>query len=269
MGLSHFQRTVCRLLAEDRIRSGESYFAGGATLNELIGAPRLSRDLDIFHDTEASLAASWQRDRTTLEGSGYGVRVFRERPGFVEAEVRLGDEAVLLQWARDSVFRFYPLVTHPEFGLTLHPFDLATSKVLALVGRLEPRDFVDTLSCDRDVQPLGYLAWAACGKDPGFSPFAILDEAGRTSRYTEAELRGLDFSGEPPNAAALSRRWRGRLGEASRVVAALPPGQAGRAVLDRSGRLFRGGIDELRDAIARDALLYHEGSIRGACPTLA
>ena len=116
MGLRHFQRTVCHLLADNRIRSGESYFADGATLNELIGAPRLSRDLDIFHDTEESLAASWQRDRTALERSGYMVRVFRERPGFVEAEVRLGEEAVLLQWARDSAYRFNPLVAHPEFG---------------------------------------------------------------------------------------------------------------------------------------------------------
>ena len=269
MGLSLFQRTVCRLLADDRIRSGESYFAGGATLNELIGAPRLSRDLDIFHDTEESLAASWQRDRATLERSGYAIRVFRERSGFVEAEVRLDEEAVLLQWARDSAYRFYPLVTHREFGLTLHPFDLATSKVLALVGRVEPRDFIDTLSCDRDVQPLGFLAWAACGKDPGFSPFSILEEAARTSRYTESELRGLDFSGEPPDAAALARVWHIRLDEANRVVAALPAEQAGRAVLDRTGRLFRGGIDVLLEALVDDALVYHAGSIRGAFPTLA
>lgn len=47
------------------------------------------------------------------------MRVFRERPGFVEAEVRQGTDAVLLQWARDSAYRCYPLITHPEFGLTL------------------------------------------------------------------------------------------------------------------------------------------------------
>jgi hypothetical protein len=267
MGLSHFQRAVCHLLAEHRIRNGESYFAGGATLNELIGAPRLSRDLDIFHDTEESLAASWQGDRATLERSGYSVRVFRERPGFVEAEAGQGTEAVLLQWARDSAYRFYPLITHPEFGLTLHPFDLATSKVLALVGRVEPRDFIDTLSCDRDVQPLGYLAWAACGKDPGFSPSAILAEAGRTSRYTEADLRGLDFSGTPPDAAELSRTWRTRFDEARQVVAMLPAEQAGCAVLDRAGRLFRGGPDLLPQAVASRDLLFHAGSIRGAFPT--
>ena len=49
-------------------------------------------------------------------------------------------ESVLLQWVKDSAFRFFPLVEHADFGLTLHPFDLATNKVLALVGRLEVRD---------------------------------------------------------------------------------------------------------------------------------
>jgi hypothetical protein len=59
----------------------------------------------------------------------------------VEADVRRGGESVLIQWAHDSAYRFFPLVEHDDLGLTLHPFDLATSKVLALVGRVEPRDF--------------------------------------------------------------------------------------------------------------------------------
>lgn len=268
MGLSLFQRNVCHLLAADRLRNGESYFAGDATLNELIGAPRLSRDLDIFHDTEEALAVSWQSDRASLERGGHAVRVFRERPGLVEAEVRQGTEAVLVQWARDSAFRFFPLVQHAEFGLTLHPFDLATSKVLALVGRVEPRDFVDSLSCDRDVQPLGYLAWAACGKDPGFSPSGILEEAGRTARYSEVELRGLDYGGQPLDPGELSRRWRTQMEEARRVVATLPAEQAGRAVLDSTGRLFRGGTGALGEALRSRALFYHAGSIRGALPRL-
>jgi hypothetical protein len=129
MGLSLFQRTVCRLLARARVQRGESYLAGGATLNELLAAPRLSRDLDVFHDTEEALAASWAADRTLLEAAGYHLHVFRERVGLVEAEVRRGEDSVLMQWARDSAFRFFPLVEHDELGLTLHPVDLATSKV--------------------------------------------------------------------------------------------------------------------------------------------
>src|SRR5204863_278458 len=82
--------------------------------------------------------------------------ILRERPTFVEAIVRREGESVILQWTHDSAFRFFPLVAHPELGLTLHPFDLATNKVLALVGRVEARDWIDILQCDSAVQPLGY-----------------------------------------------------------------------------------------------------------------
>jgi len=67
MALSLFQRDVCQLLAANRLQNGESYLAGGATLNELLAAPRVSRDLDVFHDTEEALSASWQADRALLE----------------------------------------------------------------------------------------------------------------------------------------------------------------------------------------------------------
>src|SRR5205807_6215956 len=127
---------------------------------------------------------------------------------FVEALVSAGDERTRLQWLQDSAYRFFPLVEHPDFGLTLHPFDLATNKVLALVGRAEPRDWVDTIECDRRLQPLGYLAWAAAGKDPGLNPTFIIEEAVRSARYTEIELTDLSFDGERPTAAALSRDWK-------------------------------------------------------------
>jgi hypothetical protein len=130
-----------------RIDAGESYLAEGSTLNEFLAAARISRDVDLFHDTESALDASWQGDRKILEGDGYVLRVIRERTSFVEAEVTRGSESVLLQWVRDSAYRFFPLVQHPELGLALHPFDLATNKILALVGRLEVRDWVDTIEC--------------------------------------------------------------------------------------------------------------------------
>ena len=51
----------CRLLAANRIRSGESYVAGGAALNELLSSPRRSRDIDLFHDTVVALAGLGSR----------------------------------------------------------------------------------------------------------------------------------------------------------------------------------------------------------------
>jgi hypothetical protein len=59
------------------------------------------------------------------------------------------------RWTRDSAYRFFPLVRHPDFGLALHPFDLATNKALALVGQLEVRDWVDLIHASDRIQPLG------------------------------------------------------------------------------------------------------------------
>lgn len=267
MALTDFQRSVCKLIARSRVASGESYVAGGAALNELLAAPRLSRDVDLFHDTETALDASWRADRTLLEENGFVVRPVRERPSFVEAEVSGERESVLLQWVRDSAFRFFPLVEHVDFGLTLHPFDLATNKVLALVGRLEVRDWVDVILCDERVQPLGFLAWAACGKDPGFSPALILEYAAR-SHYSADEVRALAFEGTTPDAAALSRRFHAMLAAGREIIGALPAAESGKCILAPDGSLFTGVGTELETALRNESIRFHAGSIRGALPRI-
>jgi len=268
MALTAFQRDVCRLLADNRIRSGESYVAGGAALNEVLRASRVSRDLDLFHDTAQALEAAWRGDRASLEAAGYRVRVVRERPGFVEVGAERGGDSVVIQWTRDSAYRFFPLVRHEEFGLTLHPFDLATNKLLALVGRGEPRDLVDALVCHEGLQPLGYLAWAACGKDPGFSPWAILEHAAGSTRYSAPELLRLAFEGTPPDPADIVLRWHEAMRSAREIVGRLPPEQAGKAVLTNEAQLFRGAVAELAEALGSSALLFHAGAIRGAFPQI-
>ncbi len=268
MALTDFQRTVCRLISATRIESGVSYVAGGAALNELLRGDRRSRDNDLFHDTEEAVQAAWESDRALLVANRFRVMPLRERPSFVEARVSQGAESVLLQWARDSAFRFFPLVEHDELGLTLHPFDLATNKVLAMVGRLEVRDWIDAIQCERRLQPLGYLAWAACGKDPGFSPGAIIELAAKTTRYTAADLAGLDFASDPPDLAALSREWHDMVRRARSVVSTLPVSGAGTCVLTRELDLFSGDESELRTALARGEIIYHAGTIEGALPQI-
>jgi hypothetical protein len=240
--------------------------AGGAALGEALRTARLSRDVDVFHDTAEAVAASWDEDRRLLDAAAYRVEPVRERPGFAEAVVSRGDASVAMQWTRDSAFRFFPLVEHEVFGLALHPFDLATNKVLALVGRAEVRDWVDVLARHEQLQPLGYLAWAACGKDPGFTPQGILSEAARASRYTDAELSSLAFDGAAPSAADLSRRWHAAPLDARAVVENLPPAHAGEAVLAADARLFMGSADTLGDALSAGTMLFHRGAIGGAWP---
>jgi hypothetical protein len=268
VALTAFQRDLCRLIASHRIAQGESYVAGGAALGVATGSPRISRDVDLFHDTDEALVATWNADRRLLVERGYSLTIVRERPTFIEASVAKGGDSVLMQWTRDSAYRFFPLVSHEEFGLTLHPVDLATNKVLALVGRLEVRDWVDIVYCHERIQRLGYLVWAACGKDPGFSPQSIVEQAKRSGRYTQQEVALLSFEGPPPDARRLAGSWHAMLREAEELISALPPEAAGTCVMDREGKLYSGAPAELLEQLRAGALRFHAGSIRGSFPQI-
>lgn len=268
MALTAFQRVVCQILAGRRRAGGESYVAGGIALNVALEAHRLSRDLDLFHDTTEAVARSWDADRQILEDTGYTVAAVRERPGFVQATVAQGPDRLLIEWVHDSAYRFFPLVEHEVLGLTLHPFDLATNKVLALIGRLEVRDWIDVIACDERLQPLGYLAWAACGKDPGFSPLAVIDHARRSSHYSSDEIAALAFDVPPPDPGDLSRRWSRALDTARTLIRQLPAAHAGEAVLTGAGHLFRGQPEDLDRGLATGEVIFHAGRLGGALPRI-
>lgn len=134
------------------------------------------------------------------------------------------------------------------------------------MGRREVRDWVDVLECDRSLQPLGYLAWASCGKDPGFSPASILDHAARMTRFADREIEELAFAGPPPKASELARRWHEALDAARAVIEVLPPEEAGTCVL-LGEDLCRLGVEGLQGALEREAIRYRTGSIGGAFPT--
>ena len=269
MPLTDYQRCICQLLAAERVAQGERYVAGGAALNELLKSSRLSQDVDLFHDTREALLASWRTDRRDLERAGYNVRPLREFPTFVEAEVTRGTEGVILQWVQDSAFRFFPLIEHPDFGLSLHPFDLATNKTLALIGRVEVRDWVDIIHCHTHLQAFGCLVWATCGKDPGLSPLFILEQASRSTHYTKEDYATLAFESIAPSAAELSQTWRSMLREAAEMVALLPEDQIGMCVTTRDGNLFTGTSEELKTSLHANALCFHAGCIRGTWPIIS
>ena len=266
MALTPLQERICRLLADERKRSGESYVAGGAALNECLRGRRQSKDVDLFHDSAEAVAATWPRDRDLLLAAGLAVTLRRQdSAGFVEAEIGDGDDRAVVQWAHDSAYRFFPLVEHEVFGLTLHPVDLATNKTLALVGRRAVRDWVDVVLCHETLQPLGYLAWAAAGKNLGFGPLDIVEEAARTTRYAKPELAAVVYEGPGPDFDAVARSWRKAIDDAREIVRLLPAEHAGKVVL---------GHDDLENAspaaLARDLeagrVAFHEGRIRGALP---
>jgi len=224
MPLTDYQSSLARLLSANR--TFDSYLAGGAAILIEPNTVRFSRDLDYFHDSEARVTEAFSTGRDTLDAAGYSVDVDLNQPGYVRAIVSRDGHATKVEWARDSAWRFMPTVKDPRVGFVLHPVDLAVNKVIALAGRDEPRDVLDTLHLHRHVLPLGALCWAACGKDPGFTPLSLLDLLRRRGRIHAEDLSRLDLA-EPVDLRILKTAWLEALDSVDPFVESRPTDEIG------------------------------------------
>src|SRR5882672_4078056 len=191
MPLTPLQKEVLGVLAANR--SEESHFAGGIILNAPEESPRFSHDFDIFHEVAEEVVRASNHDVASLRAAGFTVETpsrfgeWEREVTFRKARVSRGGETVEIDWAADSSFRFFPIERDPVLGWRLHHFDAATNKALTLSARTETRDYVDIIEFHR-IFPLPAICWAACGKDPGFTPLSLLKTMRRFARVSPAEL---------------------------------------------------------------------------------
>ncbi len=235
MPLTDYQASLARLLAANR--SFDSYLAGGAAILIEPNTKRFSRDLDYFHDSETRVAEAFEADSRLLESRGHSIDVELNQPGYVRAIVGKEGQATKVEWARDSAWRFMPTIRDKRVGYILHPVDLAVNKTLALAGRDEPRDVLDVLHFHRFVLILGALCWAACGKDPGFTPLSILELLKRRGRVRAEDLARLDLAA-PIDLHTLKQEWLQALDSVEAFVAARPPEEVGCLYYSASRRAF-------------------------------
>jgi hypothetical protein len=262
MPISEIQAKVLRLIAANR--SPESYLAGATVIHRGDKTPRYSRDLDFFHDLAESIARSAEKDAATLQEAGCEVRWLLRTPAIHRAVVTVGRQELKIEWAQDSAFRFFPVQKDELFGYLLHDADAAINKVLALAGRDEIRDFVDVIHLNKNYLSLVALAWAACGKDPGYTPEFLLEHAGRHAAYTQADLDRLDLR-RPIEIKILKRQWLESLDEARNLFAALPAEEIGCLYLGPT----RNPVAPDPSADSFPALIRHRGCIRGAWPVVS
>jgi len=191
MPLTTFQKEVLAVLAANR--SEESHFAGGLVLNAPEDSARFSHDFDIFHELAEEVARASNRDVASLRAAGFTVETpsrygeWEKDATFRKARVGRGGQIVEVDWAADSAFRFFPIERDPLLGWRLHLFDVATNKALPLSARTETRDYVDIVELHKTF-PLAAICWAACGKDPGFTPLSLLKMMRRFARVDPAKL---------------------------------------------------------------------------------
>lgn len=140
--------------------------------------------------------------------------------------VSQGGSSTKVEWAHDSAWRFLPTVAHDVAGYVLHPIDLAVNKLLALAGRDEARDCLDILDLHARTLPLGALRWAAAGKDPGYTPFLLLEILRRRGKYHDEDFARLRLA-TPIDLPSLKARWLAALDEADTFVRSRPPDEMG------------------------------------------
>jgi hypothetical protein len=261
MPISDVQAEVLRCIAANR--SPESYLAGATVLHRASGSPRFSQDIDLFHDLADRVALCAGQDAATLTEAGYAVEWILRTGAHHRAIVTLRGHPVKVEWAQDSAFRFFPVQKDAFCGYRLHDADAATNKMLALANRSEVRDFVDVLHLHQTFLSLGALVWAACGKDPGFTPEFLLDQVSRHTAYTQADVDRLQVQA-PLDLKLLKRTWLDALSAAQNLVASLPVEEIGCFYLDSN----QAPVNPDPYADAFPLLIRHHGSVGGAWPTV-
>jgi hypothetical protein len=154
-----------------------------------------------------------------------------------------------------------PVIKSEEFGYQLHPIDLATNKVLALAGREEPRDLIDTLHVHHHILPLGPLAWAAISKDPGFSPNSLLELLRRRGKIRPEDLAGLLLT-KPIDLHDLKADWLSALASAEAFIATRTPEEIGCLYFDPTSKKF---VDP---TTCKAKVIPHFGKPGGVLPRL-
>lgn len=258
MPITEFQRTVLLLLKEHR--NPNSYVAGGVAILRSAASTRHSNDIDFFHDTDEAIIIGAKADRELLREHGYEVRTIIEQPGFIRAVISKVRESLKLEWVRDTAFRFFPTIEDFDLGYRLHDIDLAVNKCLALANRHEVRDILDLMQLHKTTLSISGACWAACGKDPGFTPQLLLDLIRRHSIIRPEQLASESLTA-PISPTELKSEWWALLEEATHNLEAFLAADLGCLYLDSTG-------EPVHFPMPQDTAKYrrHFGSPGGSWP---
>jgi len=131
------EEVLSALFSVDEVRR-HFYLTGGTALSAFYLRHRLSDDLDLFTHSVAPEDVDREIE-AALAGGGRGIERVRQAPGF--RSYRVGGE-LKVDVVKDTDFR----VGSPELLNAImvdSKKNIAVNKVLAIYGRLDPKDYVD------------------------------------------------------------------------------------------------------------------------------
>jgi predicted nucleotidyltransferase component of viral defense system len=260
MPLTPFQIAVLALLKSHR--NPDSFIAGGIAIHRSNSSSRYSNDIDFFHDTDEAVSLTAQLDIDLLKDNSYQVQILINQPKFIRATVSKHDQSLKLEWVRDTAFRFYPVEPDKLLGYRLHDVDLAINKCLALANRSEVRDIIDLIALQESTIELGAACWAACGKDPGFTPALLIDCMRRNSLIRSDQLAA-ELLVKQLDPIELKKKWTKLIDQAETQLKEFPTKDLGCLYIDVSGSLIKSPVTKTIKNAQR-----HFGTVRGSWPSI-
>ena len=185
-----FHRDIARIALAVADKHGFVLGGGVAWLvNGLVQRP--TEDVDLFTDSDDGVAAAAGEVSAALRAAGYSVA--REAPDELfagmdddlrEFLVAGGDRALRLTLCRLDRHRA-PVVM--DVGPVMHLDDLVATKVAALVGRREVRDYIDVAAA-LERYPLARILDLARAADPAITDEDVADAGRYLDRLDDARF---------------------------------------------------------------------------------
>ncbi len=164
--LTELQERTWRILAAVPEADGFA-LAGGSALILTGVVQRGSNDIDVFGAYPRSAIPFAEAAQRVLTDEGLNPTVERWGEGFVRMRVTDGADTTRVDIAIDA--RRHPTVADPT-GQVLNIRELAADKMLALVGRVAPRDYIDMWAITQRHHIDDVIDWASDKVNPpGFS----------------------------------------------------------------------------------------------------
>ncbi len=166
--LTDLQQRVLKLLFADKEIRRHFYLTGGTALSAFHLEHRYSDDLDLFTHS-AGIESMDRIVRDGIRDAGLSLKMERSSSTFRRFRV---EKELQLDLVRDVDFR----VGSPQLidGIMVDtPKNIAVNKVLAIYGRLDPKDYVDLyfIMKNEKYDILDLLSLAG-NKDAGIEPFS-------------------------------------------------------------------------------------------------
>jgi len=212
MPISGLQREVATIALRVAARYGFALAGGNALMAHGV-IDRPTEDVDLFSDQETGVAAAADAVEAALRAAGFAA----DRQNGVDdlGDIFEGIGEGLAEWmitspdGRQTMLQmaYFDRVRGPvtmDVGPVLDIEDLAGWKTVALVTRVEPRDYID-IAAALDHYTIGQLIGLARQRDPGLEDRDFTDAGRQLDRMPDGLFARYGLA--PADVAALRKRF--------------------------------------------------------------